>query len=106
MRPWRPPSRSGAAWSGCVRRSTGLALGTAEERARAIAGRAESLRRRASSERDARARAAAARAARERGASVAEAVRTAGETALERIAFSLASAEAERDTARTARDTG
>jgi chromosome segregation protein len=83
-----------------------LALRTAEERARAIAGRAESLRRRASSERDARARAAAARAARERGASVAEAVRAAGETALERIAFSLATAEAERDTARTARDTG
>ena len=48
-----------------------LALRTAEERARAIAGRAESLRRQASSERQARARAAAARAARERGARIA-----------------------------------
>ncbi|HEY9415298.1 MAG TPA: AAA family ATPase, partial [Pseudonocardia sp.] len=38
--------------------------------------------------------------------SVAEAVRSAGEEALELIAFSLATAEAERDTARTARDTG
>ena len=48
-----------------------LALRTAEERARAIAGRAESLRRQASAERQARARAAAARAARERGARIA-----------------------------------
>ena len=58
-----------------------LALRTAEERARAIAGRAESLRRQASSERQARARAAAARAARERGARIAALVVAAGETA-------------------------
>ncbi|MGQ0482316.1 MAG: chromosome segregation protein SMC [Pseudonocardia sp.] len=83
-----------------------LALRTAEERARAIAGRAESLRRRASSERDARARAATARAARERGAAVADAVRRAGETALGRIEESLAAADAERETAREARDSG
>jgi chromosome segregation protein len=83
-----------------------LALRTAEERARAIAGRAESLRRRAGSERDARARAATARAARERGATTAEAVRVAGERALSRIEESLAAAEAERETAREARDTG
>ncbi|WP_028924849.1 chromosome segregation protein SMC [Pseudonocardia acaciae] len=83
-----------------------LGLRTAEERARAIAGRADSLRRQARSERDARARAASARAARERGASIAEAVRSAGETALERIEVSLATAEAEREAARAARDSG
>ncbi|WP_345703022.1 AAA family ATPase, partial [Pseudonocardia eucalypti] len=83
-----------------------LGLRTAEERARAIAGRAESLRRRARSEREARARAAAARAARERGAAIAEAVRAAGETALERLELSLATAEAERESAREARDSG
>ncbi|MDT7557781.1 MAG: chromosome segregation protein, partial [Pseudonocardiales bacterium] len=83
-----------------------LALRTAEERARAIAGRAESLRRQASSERDARARAASARAARERGATISEAVRSAGEVALERIEVSLATAEAEREAARSARDSG
>jgi chromosome segregation protein len=83
-----------------------LTLRTAEERARAIAGRAESLRRQARSEREARARAASARAARERGARIAEAVRVAGETALERIEVSLAMADAQRETARVARDSG
>ncbi|HEX4252275.1 MAG TPA: chromosome segregation protein SMC [Pseudonocardia sp.] len=83
-----------------------LGLRTAEERARAIAGRAESLRRQARSEREARARAASARAARERGAAIAEAVRSAGEVALERIEVSLATAEAERESARAARDSG
>jgi chromosome segregation protein len=81
-----------------------LALRTAEERARAIAGRAESLRRQASSERQARARAAAAREARERGARIARAVVEAGEVASARIAESLAAAAAERDAAAAARD--
>ena len=45
-----------------------LAVRTAEERARALHGRAESLRRQARQERAARERAAAARVARERGA--------------------------------------
>jgi chromosome segregation protein len=83
-----------------------LGLRTAEERARAIAGRAESLRRQARSEREARARAANARAARERGAAIAEAVRSAGEVALQRIEVSLATAEEERESARAARDSG
>jgi chromosome segregation protein len=83
-----------------------LALRTAEERARAIAGRAESLRRQARSEREARARAASARAARERGAGIAEAARVAGETALERIEVSLGAADAQREAARVARDSG
>jgi chromosome segregation protein len=81
-----------------------LTLRTAEERARAIAGRAESLRRQAASERQARARAAAAREARERGAQIARAVVAAGETASARIAESLAAAAAERDAAAAARD--
>ena len=80
-----------------------LALRTAEERARAIAGRAESLRRQASAERQARARAAAARAARERGARIAGIVVSAGETACAAIAESLAAAAVERDAATAAR---
>jgi chromosome segregation protein len=81
-----------------------LALRTAEERARAIAGRADSLRRQASAERQARSRAAAARAARERGARVAALVVEAGEKACGRIAVSLSAAAEERDAAATARD--
>ncbi|MBW0100751.1 AAA family ATPase, partial [Pseudonocardia sp. KRD-184] len=81
-----------------------LALRTAEERARAISGRAESLRRQASSERMARERAAAAREARERGAAVAALVVEAGEVACARIAQSLAVAATERDDAAAARD--
>jgi chromosome segregation protein len=80
-----------------------LALRTAEERARAIAGRAESLRRQAASERQARARAAAARAARERGARTAALVVSAGEAACTAITGSLAAASAERDAAAAAR---
>ncbi|QYN33264.1 chromosome segregation protein SMC [Pseudonocardia sp. DSM 110487] len=81
-----------------------LELRTAEERARAIAGRADSLRRQAASERQARARAAAARESRERSARIARAVVEAGEIASERIAESLAAAAAERDAAAAARD--
>jgi chromosome segregation protein len=81
-----------------------LALRTAEERARAIAGRADSLRRQAAAERQARQRAAAAHAARERGARIAALVVDAGETACARIAESLAVAAAERDAAAAARD--
>ncbi|MCE0763948.1 chromosome segregation protein SMC [Pseudonocardia kujensis] len=80
-----------------------LALRTAEERARAIAGRADSLRRQASSERQARARAEAARRERERSAAVAELVVGAGARALERIEVSLGSAAAERDEVAAAR---
>ncbi|MCE3553027.1 chromosome segregation protein SMC [Pseudonocardia sp. RS11V-5] len=80
-----------------------LALRTAEERARAIAGKADSLRRQASSERQARARAEAARRERERSAAVADLVVGAGARALERIEVSLASAAAERDEVAAAR---
>ena len=83
-----------------------LTLRTSEERARAIAGRAESLRRQALSERGARQRAMVARASRARGAAIAEAVRSAGQTAQGQIEMSLARAEAERAAATEARDTG
>ncbi|GAA1400696.1 chromosome segregation protein SMC [Pseudonocardia kongjuensis] len=80
-----------------------LALRTAEERARAIAGRAESLRRQAQSERQARARAAAAAQERERAGEIARLVVDAGETAVARIELSLAAAAAERDEIQAAR---
>ncbi|ALE82944.1 chromosome segregation protein SMC [Pseudonocardia sp. HH130629-09] len=80
-----------------------LALRTAEERARAIAGRAETLRRQAHGERVARSRAAAAAAERERASEVARLVVDAGHVAAERIERSLAAAAAERDEIQSAR---
>ncbi|MBW4716658.1 chromosome segregation protein SMC [Saccharothrix obliqua] len=76
-----------------------LHLRTAEERARALQGKADGLRRAARAEREARERARRAHAARARGAVVAKAVVRGGETALERIAVSLARAARERDAA-------
>jgi chromosome segregation protein len=83
-----------------------LGLRTAEERARALQGKAESLRRAARAEREARDRATRALAARARGASVASAVVRAGELALERIAVSLRRAAQDRDVAQTRRAEG
>ncbi len=80
-----------------------LALRTAEERARALQGKADALRRAARAEREARERAARAHAARARGAVVAQAVVRGGEIALERIATSLARAARERDVAQERR---
>jgi chromosome segregation protein len=80
-----------------------LALRTAEERARGIAGRAEALRRAAAAERQARERAERARVARKRGAEIAAAVVDGGEIALERIEVSLRRAAAERDAVQEAR---
>ncbi len=80
-----------------------LALRTAEERARGIAGKAESLRRAAHAERAARERAEKARIARKRGAEIAAAVVDGGEVALERIEISLQRAAAERDAVQAAR---
>ncbi|NIJ13616.1 chromosome segregation protein [Saccharomonospora amisosensis] len=74
-----------------------LALRTAEERARGIAGKADSLRRAAEAERQARERAERARIARKRGAEIAAAVVNGGEIALERIEVSLRLASEERD---------
>jgi len=80
-----------------------LSLRTAEERARALQGKAEQLRRAARAEREARERAERARAARVRGAAVANAVVAGGETALQRIASSLHRAAADRDAAQARR---
>ncbi len=67
---------------------------TAEERARALQGKADGLRRAARDEREARERHARASAGRARGAVVAKAVVRGGEQALERIERSLARAAA------------
>lgn len=74
-----------------------LALRTAEERARAVAGKAEGLRRAARQEREARERHERARQARQRGKRVADAVVEGGELAVERIEISLQRAAAARD---------
>ncbi|MGN6331098.1 MAG: chromosome segregation protein SMC [Motilibacteraceae bacterium] len=82
-----------------------LALRTAEERARGIAGRADGLERAARQEREARARAQARRAQRAREAAVARAVAEGAAQVLARLEVSLAAAAHERtaaDTRRTA----
>ncbi len=76
-----------------------LAVRTAEERARALAGRADGLERQARAEREARARLEAARIARARGAEIASAVARTGAEITQRLAVSVAAAEAERDAA-------
>ena len=80
-----------------------LAVRTGEERAKALAGRAESLERAARQERQARERLVALRAQRERGAVVAAEVVRGAQTALARIGASLALAAAEREHAQAAR---
>ncbi len=73
-----------------------LALRTGEERARALAGRAESLERAARRERETRARAAALRERRAREAEVATDVLAATQLVLTRLDGSLEAAAAER----------
>jgi chromosome segregation protein len=80
-----------------------LSLRTAEERHRALYGKAEELRRAARAEREARDRAKRALAKRAYGAAVAQAVVQSGELALERIAMSLQAAARERDTVQAER---
>ncbi|MEV3934666.1 chromosome segregation protein SMC [Glycomyces sp. NPDC049804] len=76
---------------------TRLSVRTAEERASALAGRADALARQAQSERAARARAEARRAARARGAKVAALVAEAAENAGVQLTDSLEAAAIERD---------
>ncbi|MCW2494231.1 AAA family ATPase, partial [Jatrophihabitans sp.] len=80
-----------------------LIVRTGEERVRAVAGRADQLRRAAEIERAARARHEATRASRARGALVARAVHEAAQTVLARIEASLRAAVAERDATQQAR---
>jgi chromosome segregation protein len=84
-----------------------LAVRTAEERVRALHGRAESLERAAATERAARERAERVRQARARGAVVARAVSVGAQASLARIAVSLEAASTEREAAssrKTARE--
>ena len=74
-----------------------LAVRTAEERANAVRGRADSLRRAAAAEREARARAQQAHAARLRAAAVAAAVADAGRLLAERLNRVVDAASAIRD---------
>ncbi|MFS2292910.1 MAG: chromosome segregation protein SMC [Actinomadura sp.] len=80
-----------------------LAVRTAEERVRAIAGRADALERGARREREERARAARRRAHREEQARIARAVHRGARAALERIEHSLAAAVRRREAAEQAR---
>ncbi len=80
-----------------------LALRTAEERARALAGRADSLTRAAQTERDARAKAAARRERLVREGQVAEAVGRATSVVLARLEGSIVAAAAERTAVEEAR---
>jgi chromosome segregation protein len=80
-----------------------LALRTVEERARALAGRAESLSRAAEAERAARAKAAARREQLQREAEIARAVQAAAAWLGERVDASRALADAERGLAQQRR---
>ena len=74
-----------------------LAVRTAEERANAVRGRADSLRRAAAAEREARLRAQQARAAREHAAAVAAAVADAGRQLAGRLEQVVGAASRNRD---------
>jgi chromosome segregation protein len=74
-----------------------LAVRTAEERANAVRGRADSLRRAAAAEREARVRAEQARAARLRAAGVAAAVADSGRLLAERLTQVVQAASGIRD---------
>ncbi|HEU4913154.1 MAG TPA: chromosome segregation protein SMC [Actinomycetes bacterium] len=80
-----------------------LAVRTGEERARALAGRADGLARAAAQEREHRAKAAARRERRAREAAVAQQVALAAEAALAHLEHSLAAAAQAREVAERAR---
>jgi len=74
-----------------------LAVRTAEERANAVRGRADSLRRAAAAEREARLRAQRAREAREHAAAVAAAVAESGRLVAQRLSAAVGIASRARD---------
>ncbi|MGV9796980.1 chromosome segregation protein SMC [Mycobacterium sp. NPDC003449] len=80
-----------------------LTVRTAEERANAVRGRADSLRRAATAEREARVRAQRAREARELAARVADAVADSGRLVAERLSAVVAVAAGTRDELATER---
>ncbi|BCI52606.1 chromosome partition protein Smc [Mycolicibacterium litorale] len=75
-----------------------LSVRTAEERANAVRGRADSLRRAAAAEREARMRAQRAKQAREHAAAVAGAVADSGRQVAARLSAVVAAASRHRDT--------
>jgi chromosome segregation protein len=80
-----------------------LAVRTAEERANAVRGRADSLRRAAAAEREARVRAQRAQRAREHAAAVAAAVAESGTQIAARVSAAVAAASRRRDALATER---
>jgi chromosome segregation protein len=80
-----------------------LAVRTAEERANAVRGRADSLRRAAAAEREARLRAQRAREAREHAAAVAAAVAESGRSLAQRLSATVSVASRRRDALATER---
>jgi chromosome segregation protein len=80
-----------------------LAVRTAEERANAVRGRADSLRRAAAAEREARVRAQQARIARQHAAAVAAAVADAGRRLADRLGQVVAASSRNRDVLATER---
>jgi chromosome segregation protein len=80
-----------------------LAVRTAEERANAVRGKADSLRRAAAAEREARVRAQQARAARQHAAAVAAAVADAGRRLAARLGQVVGAASQHRDVLATER---
>jgi chromosome segregation protein len=81
-----------------------LSVRTAEERVKAITGRADALERGARKEREERAQAAARRERRRRQARIAKAVEQGAQVSLERIELSLGAAVAQREAAERARE--
>ena len=103
LRPSPVPGRPGSASPRRPRAARGvevearLAVRTAEERANAVRGRADSLRRAAAAEREARLRAQQARAARQHAAAVAAAVADAGRRLAGRLGQVVGAASRNRD---------
>lgn len=93
----RQTSTAAAEMARAVEVEARLAVRTAEERANAVRGRADSLRRAAAAEREARERARRAKEARERAARVAAAVEDAGRLVAARLAEAVAVASRTRD---------
>src|SRR5439155_15007469 len=93
----RQASMAAAEQARAVEVEARLAVRTAEERANAVRGRADSLRRAAAAEREARLRAQQARAARERAAAVAAAVADSGRLLAERLDRVVGAASRNRD---------
>ena len=95
---WTVRSRSAAAEAArAAEVEARLAVRTAEERANAVRGRADSLRRAAAAERESRLRAQRAREAREHAATVAAAVAESGRLVAARLAAAVAVAARNRD---------